>query len=90
MKSINFSILQDDFCKSLDNQAKFYPIYVNLFERILFVLPEKSHEESLRSLHLRSLHELCPFFSFDMTNYARVTPVYLLQMMDLKENDGKI
>ena len=35
MKSTNFSVLQDDLDKSLDNQAKFYLIYMDLFERIL-------------------------------------------------------
>ena len=88
MKSINFSILQDDFDKSLDNQAKFYLIYMNLFERILLFI-RATREESWE-LHLRSLHKLCPsFFSFDMIKYARMTPVYLSQMMDLKENDEK-
>ena len=37
MKSINFCVLQGDFDKSLDNQAKFYLIYMNLFERINFI-----------------------------------------------------
>ena len=88
MKSIDFSVLQDDFDKSLDNQAKFYLIYMNLFERILLFI-RATRKESWE-LHLRSLHELCPyFFSFDMINYARMTPVYLSQMMDLKENDEK-
>ena len=88
MKSINFAVLQDDFDKSLDNHGKFYLIYMNLFERILLFI-RATREESWE-LHLRSLHELCPyFFSFDMINYARMTPAYLSQMMDLKENDGK-
>ena len=88
MKYTNFSILQDDFDKSLDNQVKFYLIYMNLFERILLFI-RATREESWE-LHLRSLHELCPFFfSFDMINYARMTPVYLSQIMDLKENDEK-
>ena len=88
MKSINFSILQDDFDKSLDNQAKFYLIYVNLFERILLFI--RATREASWEFHLRSLHELCLFFfSFDMINYACMTPMYLSQMMDLKENDEK-
>ena len=37
IKSINFCVLQGDFDKSLDNQAKFYLIYMNLFERINFI-----------------------------------------------------
>ena len=72
MKSINFSVLQDDFDKSLDNQAKFYLIYMNLFERILLFI-RATIEESwelhffffffyhLKS-HLKSLYELRPFF----------------------------
>ena len=83
MKSINFSVLQDDLDKSLDNQAKFYLIYMNLFERILFL--RATREESWE-FHLRSRHELFPFFfSFHMI----MTPMYLSQMMDLKENDEK-
>ena len=86
MNSINFAGLQDDFNKSLNNQAKFYRIYMNLFETILLFI-RATREESWK-LHLRSLHELCPyFFSFDMVNYSRMTPVYLSQMMDLKENE---
>ena len=38
MKSTNFSVLQDDLDKSLENQAKFYLIYMNLFERILLFI----------------------------------------------------
>ena len=88
MKSTNFSVLQDDLDKSLENQAKFYLIYMNLFERILLFI-RATREESWE-LHLRSLHELSPFFvSFDMINYARMTTVYLSQMMDLKESDDK-
>ena len=61
---------------------------MNLFERILLFI-RATREESWE-LHLRSLHELSPFFvSFDMINYARMTTVYLSQMMDLKESDDK-
>ena len=74
MKSINFSILQDDFDRPLDNQAKFYLISMNFFERILLFI--RATREKLWELHLRSLHELCPyFFSFDLSNYACMTPV---------------
>ena len=38
MNSINFAGLQDDFNKSLNNQAKFYRIYMNLFEKILLFI----------------------------------------------------
>ena len=40
-------------------------------------------------LHQYSLHLLCPyfFFAFDMTNYTCMTPIYLLQMPELKERD---
>ena len=55
MKSINFSVLQDDFDKSLDNQAKFYLIYMNLFERILLFI------RATRELHLRSLPQTLSF-----------------------------
>ena len=89
IKLINFAGLQDDFDKSLNNQAKFCWIYMNLFETILLFI-RATREESWK-LHLRNLHELCPyFFSFDMVNYSRITPVYLSQMMNLKKNNKKI
>ena len=48
-----------------------------------------TREESWK-LHLRSLHELCPyFFSFGMVNFSHMTPLYLSQMMELKANDEK-
>ena len=85
---INFIGLKDAFDKSLKNQAKFYRLYMNLFELILSFIRAK-REESW-NLHLSSLHDLCPyFFSFDMINYARMTPVYLSQMTSLKKNDER-
>ena len=88
MKLINFAGLQDDFDKYLNNQAKFCWIYMNLFETILLFI-RATREESWK-LHLRNLHELCPyFFSFDMVNCSRITPVCLSQMMNLKENKKK-
>ena len=88
MKSINFSVLQDHFDKCLENQVKFYQIYMNLFERILLFI-RATRGESWEH-HFRSLHERCPFFfSVDMINYVRMPPVYLPQMIGLKENDEK-
>ena len=85
---INFIGLKDAFDKSLKNEAKFYRLYMNLFELILSFIRAK-REESW-NLHLSSLHDLCPyFFSFDMINYARMTPVYLSQMTSLKKNDER-
>ena len=39
-------------------------------------------------MHLESLHTLVPyFFAFDMLNYARLSPVYISQMLDLQQQD---
>ena len=65
MNSINFAGLQDDFNKSLNNQAKFHRIYMNLFEKILLFICA-TREEPWK-LHLRSLHELYALISSLLT-----------------------
>ena len=88
LKNIGFDTLQNISDVSLNNRTRFYRIYIKLFESILLLI-HATREQSWE-LHLYSLHKLCPyFFAFDMTNYARMTPIYLSQMFDLKENDQK-
>ena len=39
-------------------------------------------------LHLEALNAMVPyFFAFGMLNYARLTPMYLSQMIELNEKD---
>ena len=89
MEEINLSELKRQFDLSLLNQARSYQNYMDLFEVIL-LFTRASRKQSWE-LHLQSLNLLCPyFFAFDMLNYARITPVYLAQMYELKEKDENI
>ena len=84
--SLELNSLQQSFDKSLTNQSKFYRNYMSLFETLLLFI--RASREQSWGLHLYSLHSLCPyFFAFNMTNYARMTPVYLSQMFELKDKD---
>ena len=57
---------------------------MSLSETLLLFI--RASREQLWQLHLDSLHKLCPyFFTFDMLNYARFTPLCLAQMFNLKE-----
>ena len=57
---------------------------MSLSETLLLFI--RASREQLWQLHLDSLHKLYPyFFAFDMLNYARLTPVCLAQMFNLKE-----
>ena len=89
MEEISLSELQSQFDSSLSNQARFYCNYMDLFEVILLFI--RASREQSWELHLQSLNLLCGyFFAFDMLNYARMTPVYLAQMYELKEKDENI
>ena len=89
MEEINLSELKSQSDMSLLNQARSYRNYMDLFEVIL-LFTRASRKQSWE-LHLQSLNLLCPyFFTFDMLNYARITPVYLAQMYELKEKDENI
>ena len=78
-KDINFNKLIVDFDKELQN-------YIQLFEKLLSFI--RASTEQNWELPLYSLRLLCPyFFAFDMTNYARMTPVYLSQMHELKKKN---
>lgn len=86
--AIEFSKLKEVFNTSLKNQCKFYKIHMDLFEKLLLFMRES--REKNWELHLHSFHQLCPyFFAFDLCNYARMTPVYLSQMYELKKKDSR-
>ena len=89
MEEINLLELQSQFDSSLSNQARFYRNYMDLFEVILLFI--RASRAQSWELHLQGLNLLCPyFFIFDMLNHARMTPVHLEQMYELKENDKNI
>ena len=57
---------------------------MKVFEHLLLFL--RATRQQIWPLHLTSLHALSRyFFTYDTTNYARFTPVYLAQMFALKE-----
>ena len=86
LTELNFQQLQKEFDENLKHQNKFYENYVLLFETLLLFI--RAWRQQLWELNLQSLHCLCPYFSvFDMLNYARLTPVYLSQLYQLR-NDG--
>ena len=86
MKSIGLVTLHIQFDEKLTNQPKFFRNYMKLVELLLLFIKASRKQDWI--LHLQSLNSLCPyFFAFDMTNYARMTPVYLTQMYELEEND---
>ena len=88
LKNIGFDTLKTYLMYLCENQARFYSIYMKLFESNLLFM--STTREQSWELHLYSLHKVCPFFfAFDITNYAKMTPVYLLQMLELKENDQR-
>ena len=71
----------------MENQARYYRNYMAAFE-ILLLFIRASRQQSWE-LHLEALNEMVPyFFAFEVLNYARLTPVYLSQMTELKEKDN--
>ena len=82
----NFQQLQKEFDENLNNQNKFYKNSMFLFETLLWFIC--AWQQQLWELHLQSLHCLCPyFFIFNILNYANLTPIYLLQMYQLCNDD---
>ena len=76
------------FDKSLANQAKYFPNFMKVFE--LLLLFTRATRQQLWELHLSTLHELAKYFiAYDTFNYARMTPVYLSQMYELKDKDSE-
>ena len=56
----------------------------------LLLLFTRATRQQLWELHLSTLHELAKyFFAYDIFSYARMTPVYLSQMYELKEKDSE-
>ena len=88
LENINFHGLQDMFNKSLTNQAKYSRSFMKVFD--LLLLSTRATRQQLWELHLSTLHEFAKyFFAYEMFNYARMTPVYLSQMYELKEKDSE-
>ena len=89
LTELNFQQLKKEFDENLKNQSKFYKNHMLLFETLLLFI--RASRQRLWKLHLQSLHCLCPyFFVFDILNYARITPVYLSQVCQLRNDDPTI
>ena len=65
-------------------QARFY--HISMFETLLLVI--RASRQQCWELHLEALNAtVLYFFAFGMLNYARLTPVYLSQIIKWNEND---
>ena len=60
---------------------------MDLFEKLLLFI--RASREQNWELHLYSLHRLSPFFFAFDTADARMTPVHLPQIHELKEKDTR-
>ena len=79
--NIKFEALIKEFDGSLQNENRFYKSYMTLSEE-LFLFIRASREQNWQP-HFYNLHLLCPY----ITNYARMSLVYLLQIYELREKD---
>jgi len=80
-----FQCLESDG-RLFKNQALFLWKYMEMFEILLLFL--RASREEIWELHLASLDAMVPyFFLHDQINYARMTPLYLATMMELKTTD---
>ena len=71
--------------QQLTHQSKFLKNFMVIFENLLMFI--RALRQGLWSLHLQSLHHLSKyFFAFDLQNYVRLTPLYLAQMVELKDH----
>ena len=86
LRKTDFQAARKKFDDQLQGQARFYRNYMSLFEILLLFI--RASRQQCWELHLEALNAMVPyFFAFDMLNYARLTPVYLSQMAELKEKD---
>ena len=84
--STDFQNIKKAFDSQLQHQAKFYHNYMTMFESLLLFI--RASRQQCWDLHLESLRKLVPyFFAFDMVNYARLSPVYISQMLNLEQED---
>ena len=69
--------------------AKQYANYMQMVSTVFLFI--RASREGLWDLHLSSLDALCKyFFAYDRLNYARMVPLYLADMNNLKTSDPDI
>lgn len=75
------------FDNTLEHQPRFFRNYMNMFENLLLFV--RASRQGHWELHLSALNEFVKyFFAHDQLNYARMTPLYLATMMELKNTDA--
>ena len=73
---------------NLEKTANFYRIYMQLFKAIMLFI--RATTEQSWELHFYGTRQICMFFfTVDTTNYSQMTPDYLSQMLELRENDER-
>ena len=86
LKTTDFHGIQNEFDDRIKFPAQFYRNYMSMFETLLLYI--RASRQQCWKLRLKALNAMVPyFFSFKMLNYARLTPAYLSQMIELKERD---
>ena len=91
LESKEFEKVIDDFEKKNSQNAQFQMLktYMNMIQRMLIFLHASRSKNWL--MHLYATEELyCDIRSMDRTKYARLLPVYLAEMQDLKRTDKVI
>ena len=74
------------FENTLAGQAKFLHNFMKMYEILLQFI--RASRQGVWELHLSSLHEMTKyFFAHDQINYARLAPLYLAEMYNLKTFD---
>ena len=83
----DFFELKKQADNKLVNQGKFLFNIMDLVGNLLLFI--RASRQGLWELHLSSLNEFAKFFFVhDQLNYARMTPLYLADMMSLKESNS--
>ena len=86
LRNIGFFNKFDKFRAELKKQAKFISNVVSMIGNLLLYL--RATRQRLWDLHLASQDSFVKyFFSLDLQNYARMMPVHLTHLYDLKEKD---
>ena len=83
MRNSNLFEFLDEFDYKLTRQGKMLRHFMNLVEIMLLFI--KATRQGIWDLHLPSLEMFVKyFFAYDQINYAKLTPVYLSEVLALK------
>ena len=75
-----------DFRNSLEKEGKFMVLIMTMIETLLLYI--RSTRQELWELQLVALERFAKFFfATDLTNYARMTPIYLSKVYCLRDSD---